>query len=550
MNQPEDHLNYEKKYVFQNDAAARYVFFALSNDRSGFDGFDLKMVKTVTHYDKYYDTAAMKLNGAGEAHRVRCVTQGHSEQYERTIKTREQHGATYRYLKQKKGVEKADFDNYTPDKSDDGQPLEYIATIRCFRSIFSVNSPEEEEIARMHLDQFMAEKTESRDRLRFYEIELVFSHLHRKAAETFAHLLQNAFNLIAIRRAKIERALGLTPFETVFSHKGLKAGKRTPLIIDTNPGVDGLLALLLAYIQHPAALKAVTIVGGNINPLRGANNALHALNVARDHFDTSAPLPEIGVGQEPPRDIPANAQIVHGRHGMGDVQAKESSLRKDFPDAAACVRKILTEAEEKVTLVCTGPLTNLAAWTQDPNLSELLRSKVAMVVSMGGVFFNCGNKSQTAEFNLYLDPQAGARVVSFFRGEDNPVKLVFAGLDVTHQVKLLPKHLETLADGSFKAFLTDLTRPYMAFHKQKYGFNGCHLHAPLAVGYALDPTLCEIESFHVEVETRGLWTSGMTVGDYRPTRMLEKKSEAGTWVCFKTDARRFEETFLKHISAM
>jgi len=178
---------------------------------------------------------------------------------------------------------------------------------------------------------------------------------------------------------------------------------------------------------------------------------------------------------------------------------------------------------------------------------------------MGGVFFQAGNRSPVAEFNIHTDPLAARKVVKFsrapvssgpYRWREN-LPLTFVGLDVTHQVRFQRQVLEDALKKKPKdpnlLFTKEITGHYMDFYYRNEGLDGCYLHDPLAVAYVIDPSLCEARQFHVEVETRGEFTTGMTIADNRPTRLFKDKMKEVTWVCYKVDAERFEEMFYKRV---
>ncbi|MBF0528727.1 MAG: nucleoside hydrolase, partial [Deltaproteobacteria bacterium] len=204
----------------------------------------------------------------------------------------------------------------------------------------------------------------------------------------------------------------------------------------------------------------------------------------------------------------------------------------------------------------TGPLNNLADWMENcPETVKRLRE----IISMGGVFFQAGNRSQAAEFNIHANPAAARRVVEFCRAPTSSgiyewretLPLTFVGLDVTHQVRFRREILNELLNSGGRSehlsFIRDITRFYMDFYYRNEGLDGCYLHDPLAVAYVVDPTLCQAEQYIVEVEDRGDFTKGMTVADYRPTRLFKDKMKEVTWVCYKVQSRRFEEMFVDRV---
>lgn len=258
-----------------------------------------------------------------------------------------------------------------------------------------------------------------------------------------------------------------------------------------------------------------------------------------------------------------DAANVHGPDGLGGVCSKyldpavQEQIRSE-PDAAFHLFKEILSGHgpETVTLVTTGPLTNVAHWIKKaPKTVKMLKE----IISMGGVFFQAGNHSQAAEFNVHSDPTSGRKVVEFCRKQASSgiyegketIPLTFIGLDVTHQVRFrrerLDQALKERPNEPGLLFIKEITGHYMDFYFRNEGLNGCYLHDPLAVGYLIDPGLYQAERYHMEVENKGKFTSGMTVADYRPTRLFKDKSKEVTWVCYKVQSERFEETFLKRL---
>ena len=310
---------------------------------------------------------------------------------------------------------------------------------------------------------------------------------------------------------------------------------RARLLIDTDPGIDDALALLLAFASPGISVEAVTTVAGNVSVDLATDNLLRILGVVRPD-----PLPRIARGADTPLARPLeHAAHVHGDDGLGHVdRLVEPDGRPRYPlaphaletlDGADLILETAERLGPELTVVALGPLTNLAL-----ALSRGARTlaRVARVVVMGGAVREAGNVTPAAEFNFHVDPEAAAAVF------DAGLPLELVPLDVTRQVLLRPSHLARLgADTPVTRFVSDFTRHGFAF-ADEWGDGGMAMHDPLAVGVALDPGLVTFEPLHLEVECGGRHTRGMVVADRRPIRP-HRKRPANARVAVAVDGPRF-----------
>ena len=277
------------------------------------------------------------------------------------------------------------------------------------------------------------------------------------------------------------------------------------IILDCDPGHDDAVAILLAAGNPDIELLGLTTVGGNHTIDHVTRNAQQVLTVAglRD-----VPVYR-GVTRPLLNDV-VTAEDIHGNTGM-EIHGF------DLPEPAVEVEEIgavqwivdtlMREEPGTVTLVPTGPLTNIALAAR---LEPRIVSRVREVVLMGGAY-GAGNFSPSAEFNIAVDPEAAAIVF----GEDWPVVMV--GLDLTHQALATPAVQERFRDlgtpsGDFLAALVDAFR---SNYKNAQGFDNPPVHDPCAVAYVIDPTVVETVSVPVSVELAGTLTRGRTVADLR-----------------------------------
>lgn len=330
------------------------------------------------------------------------------------------------------------------------------------------------------------------------------------------------------------------------------------VILDMDTGVDDALAIMLALNSPELEVLGITIVGGNVSAAQSARNTAAVLSHMGGRVRERYPnLPPVATGKSlKPGTV--DASDVHGPDGLGGVCDKYFNPRIEIrPNAMELLCDLLRrEPSKTVTLITTGPLINVAHWiTQCPEVVRSLKE----IISMGGVFFNPGNRSIVAEFNIHCDPASARKVVEFCRtlipSEPNAWKetipLTFVGLDVTHQVRfrheILEKALRERPHDCHLVFLKEITAFYMNFYNRNEGLDGCYLHDPLAVAYAFNRSFCNAKQFHVEVEDKGDFTAGMTVADNRPTRLFKDKMKEVTWVCEKVQADRFEKIFLERV---
>lgn len=321
-----------------------------------------------------------------------------------------------------------------------------------------------------------------------------------------------------------------------------------PVILDMDPGVDDALAILLAMRAPELEVKAITVVSGNIKLELCARNVLKVFDIL-EIDDINAPIVAVGA-EHPIRKEPINVPSIHGCDGLGELDRfRETDGSKRYPDpkieksSIPAVDVILDMADkfaDSLTLIATGPLTNIAqAIMKD---SKTMR-RIGNMVIMGGAFQTPGNITPVAEFNAYVDPDAVQIVLD---SDIHP--LTFVGLDVTHNVRLYRHYLHERVRANrtrISQFVQDCTEFYMDFHKKNDGFDGCYLHDPLAVGVAIWPSLVKMEEFHVQVETRGRITTGMTLADFRPRRSSLVKPN--TSVCIDVDADKFLKLFSERV---
>jgi inosine-uridine nucleoside N-ribohydrolase len=306
-------------------------------------------------------------------------------------------------------------------------------------------------------------------------------------------------------------------------------------IIDTDPGVDDALALILALRSQELLVEAVVTVGGNVPLEQTTKNALRIIQMVKPEK-----VPVLAKGRDPcEKKGPIRAESVHGKDGLGDLQRflsddgvplyPDIQIPHDLPSAEDVYLELLGKYPQELTIITLGPLTNLARILEIAPHS--LRPKKLII--MGGAIAVPGNVTPVAEFNIYADPEAAKRVLT------SGLNPILVSLDVTRKVRLSREQVSRLGEhpDPLCRFLSHATQRALDFTWEREGIASIPLHDPLAVAVAIEPDLVELVPLHVDVETKGEITCGMTVGDRRPIDPRFKARE-NVLVAMEVDASR------------
>ncbi len=299
------------------------------------------------------------------------------------------------------------------------------------------------------------------------------------------------------------------------------------LLIDTDPGIDDTLALLMALHSPELEVLGLTTIFGNGGTETTAQNARRVVEIAgRAEIPVAA-----GATQplaRPLREI--DTAVVHGHDGLGDAHLPPPRYPPIAQEAAQFIVEQVRANPGEITLVAVGPLTNLAlALRLEPALPQLVRA----VVIMGGAALTHGNITPVAEANIHGDPEAADMVLA----AGWPLTMV--GLDVTTKTRMSPQFIEALGSGSTPSaeLLRKIFPRYQEFHDKYLGMGGStHTHDPSAIGYLLEPGLFATEQWPLHVITEGRCV-GQTVAD--PYRIWGERP-AHT-VCMGVDSPRLLE---------
>ncbi len=279
--------------------------------------------------------------------------------------------------------------------------------------------------------------------------------------------------------------------------------EKRKIIIDTDPGQDDAVAILLALGSSELEVAGITAVAGNVPLGLTEKNARKICELA------GRPDVKVYAGAVRPLMRPlVTAEHVHGRTGLDGPDLPEPTMKLQEQHAVDfIVETLMREAAGTITLCPLGPLTNVAlALIREPRIAPRIRE----IVLMGGGFFEGGNITPTAEFNIYVDPHAAEIVF----GSGAPI--VVMPLDVTHKALTTAKRIEALRKlgskvGDAVASLLDF---FERFDEEKYGTDGGPLHDPCVIAYLLKPELFKGRQCNVAIETASDLTMGMTVIDW------------------------------------
>jgi purine nucleosidase len=306
------------------------------------------------------------------------------------------------------------------------------------------------------------------------------------------------------------------------------------ILIDTDPGIDDSLAILLALASPELSLEGLCVVHGNCSLEQATRNALSVLELAH-----ASHIP-VARGCELPLVQPSLlAPETHGDAGIGYAKLPEPQSKPIGKHGSDFLIEQIISNPGEITLVAIGPLTNVAlAIRQEPHIVSALKE----LIIMGGAIRHEGNTTALAEFNTYVDPHA-AHIV-FHAG----IPTTLVPLDVTYQCVLTPQDVDRLQkiDSPITQFVKDTTRFYMEFHDEYQGVEGCVINDPLALALTFMPELCNYQELPVDVDIAGGVSMGKTLADF----YNYTKKSANMKVALGVRPRDFIELFLERIERL
>ena len=317
------------------------------------------------------------------------------------------------------------------------------------------------------------------------------------------------------------------------------------IIIDTDPGTDDALALMLALNSPELDVRAITVVPGNVTATVGLENALRMVSLAN-----RCDIPVAAGAQHPLFQKLITAEFWHGKNGLANIELPPSKCKVDARFGPDLIIQLVHASPHEITLVPVGPLTNIAlAVEKDPSIVGLVKEVILMGGSISG-----GNVNAAAEANIYNDPEA-AQIV-FQAGWP----LTMVGLEVGDKALFTHKYLDQLGQthGPVNDFAYSVAK-FLIDLSAKFSLPGFPMYDPSAVAVAIDPTLVKVQEMHVDVETRGEFTRGETVGNrhdevernvlHGDRYVIEgvDKVTPNAKVCLDVDADRLLQLFVSRI---
>jgi inosine-uridine nucleoside N-ribohydrolase len=272
-----------------------------------------------------------------------------------------------------------------------------------------------------------------------------------------------------------------------------------PILLDCDPGHDDAMALLLALASPEVEIVGVTTVAGNQTLEKTTANALRVLELAG-----RGDIPVAAGADRPLLRAPVVAASVHGETGLDGPDLPPAVGTPVAEHAVDFLAERLRTSDQPITLVPTGPLTNIALLlAQHPGVA----ARIERIVLMGGAIAE-GNVTPAAEFNIWADPEAAARVF------ESGVDVTMVGLDVTHRALMLPEHADRLRSaGRVGAVVAELWAFYQRHHTQVYDFPGTPIHDALAVAHVIREDLLRTKHRHVAIDCASQLCRGRTVVD-------------------------------------
>jgi|SRR5215216_3936112 len=306
------------------------------------------------------------------------------------------------------------------------------------------------------------------------------------------------------------------------------------ILIDTDPGIDDSLAILLALASPEVQVEGITTIHGNCSVDQATINALSILELANAQRVTVAKGFPIPLVQQS-----LLAAETHGDAGLGYAKLPEPRGKPEGQHGSDFLIKKIISNPGEITLVAIGPLTNIAfAVRKEPHIIEAVKE----VIIMGGTIRYPGNASPLAEYNVFVDPHAAHMVYH----SGMPITLI--PLDVTYQCILTPADVKRLQKNPspITSFIDDSTRFYMEFHDEYQQIHGCAINDPLALALTFAPELCDYQELYVDVDISGGVSMGKTFADFYGVT----KIPANMKIALGVRARDFMELFLERMERL
>ena len=306
------------------------------------------------------------------------------------------------------------------------------------------------------------------------------------------------------------------------------------IILDSDPGIDDSLAILLALASPEIVLDGISTIHGNASTAQVTRNALAILELAK-----AGDIPVYKGCDLPLVKESLLSPETHGDSGLGYAKLSEPQSRPQIKHGCDFLIESILSSQNEITLVAIGPLTNVAmAIRKEPRIVE----KVKEVFIMGGAIQHAGNTTALAEFNTFVDPHS-AHIV-FHSG----MPITLTPLDVTYQCIFLKADLDRLLriDSPITKFIADATRFYMEFHDEYQKIDGCVINDPMTLALTFMPEICDYQELVVDVDI----STGVGLGNTFADFYNYEKKAPNMKVAMGVRPRMFMELFLERMEKL
>jgi purine nucleosidase len=306
------------------------------------------------------------------------------------------------------------------------------------------------------------------------------------------------------------------------------------VILDTDPGIDDALAFILLKAMPEVELKAITVTHGNTSVEKCTTNTLKLVELLGMQN-----IPVAMGADQPLVKALSVAEETHGDTGLGHAILPQPTIRAIDQNAANLIIEIVNANPGEITILCIGPVTNLAlALLKDPSL----RKKIKNVVSMAGTIHYPGNATPSSEYNVFCDPE------SFDILLRSGIDLTIVPLDVTYQCLFTKEHVARLkgARADIETFIDRSTAFYMEFHAEYQGIQGCAINDPLAVAILIKPELVTFRDYYVDIELHGEFTTAKLSADH----FSATGNQPNAKVAMEVDVAGFMDFFIERVKTI
>ena len=306
------------------------------------------------------------------------------------------------------------------------------------------------------------------------------------------------------------------------------------VILDTDPGIDDALAFILLKAMPEVALQAITVTHGNTSVEKCTTNALKLVELLGMQN-----IPVAMGADQPLVKALSVAEETHGDTGLGHAILPHPTIQAIDQNAANLIIEIVNANPGEITILCIGPVTNLAlALLKDPSL----RKKIKNVLSMAGTIHYPGNATPSSEYNVFCDPE------SFDILLRSGIDLTIVPLDVTYQCLFTKEHVARLkgARADIETFIDRSTAFYMEFHAEYQGIHGCAINDPLAAAILIKPELVTFREYYVDIELHGEFTTAKLSADH----FSATGNQPNAKVAMEVDVAGFMDFFIERVKTI